>query len=70
MNTYIVTTPIAGHLSFEVEADSPEEAKQIADTLDEKDGELSWETLTRFNQGNVCYCPSPWEQTVELISED
>lgn len=65
MAKYIVTTPIAGHLVHEVEADSPEDAKRVASETPWEKGELSWETLTRFGQGNVCHCPSPWEETVE-----
>lgn len=61
MKTYEVTIPIAGHAFITVEAESEDEAIEIAM------GEVSlkhveeWECLERFNQGNVCYCPHPWE---------
>lgn len=67
MNTYLVTIPIAGHLTFEVEAETPAQAITMSRDMDSDDGELQWDTLTRFHQGNVCYCPSPWELTVELL---
>jgi len=65
MKTFIVTIPIAGHLSFEVEAESEEEAKTAAWQLHSDKGELSYETLESFGSGNVCSCPPPWEVTVE-----
>jgi len=67
MNIYLVTIPIAGHLTFEVEAETEGQAIEIANSLDENQGELQYEQLTQFNQGNVCYCPAPWELTVELL---
>jgi len=70
MKTYLVTTPIAGHLSFEVEAESEEAAKEKVREMDASDGELTWDRLDRFHTGNVCHCPSPWEETVELIDDD
>lgn len=67
MNTYIVTIPIAGHISFEVEAETKQQAEEIAKEEDPANGELTWETLDRFNEGNVCYCPSPQEIQVKQI---
>lgn len=67
MKTYIVTIPIAGHLRFEVEAEDEESAIEKASDMDHEKAELEWEQLSRFNQGNVCYCPSPWEITAEEI---
>ena len=66
MPTYNVTIPIAGHAFKTVEADSEEEAIEKAMeevSIDEID---EWGPLMRFNQGNVCYCPSPWEAEAEL----
>ncbi len=63
--SYTVTIPIAGHITFEVQAESEEAAKEIARTTDVDEGVTEWETLDKFNQGNVCYCPSPWEITVK-----
>lgn len=63
--SYTVTIPIAGHLHFDVEAESPEAAKEQAYNLPVEEGDLSWEMLERFNSGNVCYCPTPWNLTVK-----
>jgi len=66
MKTYEVTIPIAGHAYRTVNAESEEEA--IEKALDEAsltDVE-SWETLRQFNQGNICYCPKPWEAEAHL----
>lgn len=62
---FYVTIPIAGHAFKEIEAVSEEAAIEEAFntvTLDDVD---DWEAPERFNQGNVCYCPSPWEVDVE-----
>lgn len=68
MKTYTVTIPIAGHVSFEVEAEDATEAKEKAWHMDaEKDGDVSWEMLESFGRGNVCSCPSPWEVEVEEV---
>jgi hypothetical protein len=69
MKTYIVTIPIAGHVSFEIEAETEEAAKRAAWSKDASDaeGELTWETLETFVRGNVCYCPTPWEVEVEEV---
>lgn len=58
---YEVTIPIAGHAFLTVVADSEEEAIEKAMgevTIDQIE---SWEPVEQFNQGNVCYCPHPWE---------
>lgn len=65
--TYIVTIPIAGHASFEVEAETEEQAKQLAWDADTSEAEVSWEMLETFGRGNVCHCPSPWEVSVEEV---
>lgn len=64
MKNYSVTIPIAGHFIIEVDAESEEQAIEKAMNADEKDGELQYEFLTRFHEGNVCYCPIPWEQEI------
>lgn len=64
---YAVTVPIAGHAYITVEADTEEEALETAL------GEVTlkhietWEPVERFHQGNVCYCPHPWE--AEVVDE-
>ena len=66
MKTYTVTIPIAGHITVFVEANSAEEAKAIALADPENyNSELTWDTLSRFNSGNVCHCPTPWQIEVE-----
>lgn len=64
MRYYTVTIPIAGHVVVSVEAENEEDAKDLAYGLyDEKDA--TWETIEQFHQGNVCYCPHPWQVTVD-----
>ena len=67
MKTYLVSIPIAGHVVHEVEAESPEEAIGSAQIMDPEDGEVTWETLSQFHKGNVCYCPTPWKIETEEI---
>ena len=62
---YNVQVPIAGHAYITVEADSEEQAKEKAINETSLDDIESWEALEQFNQGNVCYCPQPWEIEVE-----
>jgi hypothetical protein len=65
MKTYYVTLPIAGHAFITVEAESEDAAIDAA--LNEVTIEHleSWEAIPHFNQGNVCYCPRPWDATAE-----
>lgn len=67
MSTYQVTMPIAGHIIFEIEAESEKEAIEKAWETDASEGELSWEMMEQFNQGNVCHCPHPWEVEAEEV---
>jgi hypothetical protein len=67
MNTYLVTIPIAGHITFEVNAESPKEAEDKAMEMNADEGQHEWEMLQYFHQGNICYCPSPWKITTEQI---
>lgn len=66
MPEYLVTIPVAGHVYVAVEADNKDDAieKAMSRTRSKND-DVEWEELERFNQGNVCYCPQPWEITVE-----
>lgn len=74
--SYNVVIPIAGHIVVEVTAGSKEEAiRQAFETnavcdgitirIDEPVLEFTWDMLTKFNSGNVCHCPSPWQIEVE-----
>lgn len=65
MKNYLVTIPIAGHITFEVNAQDTKDAENIAWETDPDMGEISWEMLKTFCNGNLSYCPTPWE--VEII---
>lgn len=62
---YHVTIPIAGHAYLTVEAESVEEAIEIAMGEVTIDHIETWDPVEAFNQGNVCYCPRPWEAEAE-----
>ena len=65
MKEYNVQIPIAGHAWVTVEAKDAEEAKELAMAKVTIDDVEEWTSLEMFNEGNVCYCPQPWEITVE-----
>lgn len=66
MPSYSVTIPIAGHVHITVEAESVDEAKSKALQADlGANPDIEWDTLEMFNEGNICYCPEPWEIEVE-----
>ena len=70
--SYVVTIPIAGHAVVYVNANNAEEAIEAAmssDQLTIKSIE-SWEAIERFLEGNVCYCPQPWEAEAECQDEE
>lgn len=71
---YNVTLPIAGHAYVTVEADiaiaSEEDAIDKALFIVESKHLESWEALTRFHQGNVSHCPTPWEAEAELVDDE
>lgn len=69
MAEFNVTIPIAGHVHKTVEADSEEGAIQKAMEEITIDDLGDWEPLEQFNQGNVCYCPHPWEAQAELAAD-
>jgi len=69
MREYSVCIPIAGHAYVTVEAETEEEAKDIAFEKITIDNMEDWEPLEQFNRGNVCYCPSPWEIEVTDYGE-
>lgn len=64
---WAVTVPIAGHAYVVVEADSKDEA--IDKAIDEAsiDNLETWQAMRQFNEGNICYCPHPWE--AEAVDE-
>lgn len=67
MKRYDVTIPVAGHIVLTVEAESEKDAIEKALETDvTRDQIEEWTMLKQFHQGNVCYCPSPWEATAEL----
>ena len=65
MKSYTVTVPFAGHIYMAVDANSEEEAQEIAMNNASLDGDFEWTPLTTFSSGNVCYCPLPWQIEVE-----
>jgi hypothetical protein len=71
MAKYNVLIPFAGHISVIVDAD--DEKTAIAVAMESEDLHLenveSWEALDKFSEGNVCYCPLPWEATACLAEE-
>jgi hypothetical protein len=67
MPKYLVIMPIAGHISTEVEADSEDEAIELAKQNAKLEDVETWDILPSVNQGNVCNFPDPWEITVEEI---
>ncbi len=66
MREYLVSIPIAGSITYTVEADSEEEAIDQAWNTDTCDGVLEWEALNHVVDGNVCYAPCN-EVTVEEV---
>lgn len=64
---WVVTVPVAGHLTFEIQASTEAAAIEKALHTSPDLGELTYETLTSFHKGNVCYCPSPWKAEAEVI---
>lgn len=66
--TWSVRLPIAGHADVEVEAESEADAIEMAFSKVEISNVEEWEALRQFHQGNVCYCPQPWE--AEAICQD
>ena len=69
MREYEVTIPIAGHAYLTVQAESEEEAIQIAISEASLSQVDNWEPLDRFHQGNVCYCPQPWTAEAKDMGE-
>lgn len=65
MPRYTVTLPIAGHAYIVIDAD--DEKAAISQAMDEVTIEHieDWEALDQFNEGNVCYCPTPWTACAE-----
>lgn len=68
--SYDVVLPIAGHVQVTVEAESEEQAIEVAMENATINDIQSWEALKQFHAGNVCYCPYPWEASVELSDQD
>ncbi len=72
MKVWNVTVPIAGHAVVQVEATTEAEAIEAALQSEELNIKAieNWEPLEKFNEGNVCYCPQPWEAEAELAFDD
>lgn len=70
---FMVTCPIAGSVSGEVEADDAEsalEALMEAHYNDESGVEVEWEWLESIATGNVCHAPCNQVEVTELDAED
>jgi hypothetical protein len=70
MALYSVLVPFAGHIRVEVEADSEKAAIEAAMNSEDLnlDNVQDWEAFESLNDGNVCFCPQPWD--VEATVED
>lgn len=68
MAQWNVVLPIAGNVEVSVEAQDENSAIETALEIATLDDVSGWEALREFNQGNVCYCPHPWE--AEATIED
>jgi hypothetical protein len=65
-----VTLPIAGHAHLVVEADDEYGAIDAAMEQVTSDHFEGWEAVRQFVQGNVCYCPSPWQAEATEEADD
>lgn len=70
LRTFEVTIPIAGHAFISVEAENEEDAISLGMDMVTLDNVEEWETVERFTQGNVCYCPRPWQAQATDVSRD
>lgn len=61
MKTFNVVLPIAGHAYLTVEAEDEKSAIAKAHEEVTLQHVEEWTSLDRFNSGNVCHCPSPWD---------
>lgn len=64
MSKYIVSIPIAGSVTVEVEADSAKAAKDAAwqkvdefDSEDDENFDITWEFFECITEGNVSHAP-------------
>lgn len=69
-----VTLPITGYVVVEVETDDDGDEEDAIETALSSEVSIKdvqeWETLRRVNQGNVCYCMSPWEAEAECLDDE
>lgn len=64
-----VTLPIAGHAYLVVQAETAEEAIEVAMNEVVHDSIETWEAVHAFHEGNVCYCPQPWTAEATCVGE-
>lgn len=57
MALYAVKIPIAGSITFEIEADSEKEAIATAFNTDADEGEVEWDTFKQIVSGNILQAP-------------
>lgn len=60
MKTYEVTLPITGIAYVTVEAESEDEAIEMAMGQVEQSDIESWEAIRHVTRGNACYAMQPW----------
>lgn len=70
LKDYYVTIPVAGHAYLTVKAESEEDAIDKGIEAVTIDNVETWEPLERFNHGNFCLCPRPWNARAELVDVD
>ena len=57
MALYEVKIPIAGSITFEIEADSESDAIVEAFNTDADKGDVEWDTFEKISSGNILYAP-------------
>lgn len=66
MKKYVVTVPIAGSYTVEVEAEDEDGAIEAAFEAQGEAEDVEWEALREICSGNVCHAPV-WEVEVEEV---
>lgn len=65
--TWSVTLPITGLAYLEVEAETEDEAIEMALGMVENNDIETWEAVRSITRGNVCYAMQPWDaEAVEV----
>jgi len=72
MALYQVTLPVAGRITFEIEADDEDAAIEKALREPERNGDLEYEILENLMRGNCCMadCTEPEVECLEPDEEE